>query len=84
MGEDVLDETWLRRIIDDSFLQDIQKKPNCPMGESGEYHTFVYDGPLFSKRIDLKHRELIRHETTRKLEFKSYRLIDRVHNPLEI
>ncbi|MFJ5714658.1 diphthine--ammonia ligase [Neobacillus sp. NPDC093127] len=76
--EDVLDETWLGRIIDDSLLQDVQKKPICPMGESGEYHTFVYDGPLFSKRIDLKHGELIQHETTKKLEFKSYCLIDKV------
>ncbi len=75
--EDVLDETWLGRTINESFLNDVQKLPICPMGESGEYHTFVFDGPLFSKRIDLRNRELIQLETTKKLEFKSYGLIDK-------
>ena len=74
--EDLLDDTWLGRIVDETFLQDVQKTTICPMGEAGEYHTFVYDGPLFSKRIDLEHGELIQLETTKKLEFKSYRLIE--------
>ncbi|CAH2717047.1 hypothetical protein BACCIP111895_04236 [Neobacillus rhizosphaerae] len=73
--EDVLDESWLGRIIDESFLHDAKKTAICPMGESGEYHTFVYDGPLFSKRIQLDQGELIQLETTKKLEFKSYRLV---------
>lgn len=76
--EDVLDETWLGRMIDESFLQDVQKTTICPMGESGEYHTFVFDGPLFSKRIQLEFGELIQLETTKKLEFKSYSLLERV------
>ncbi|MFL6554990.1 MAG: diphthine--ammonia ligase [Bacillus sp. (in: firmicutes)] len=74
--EDLLEDTWLGRIIDESFLQDVQRTTICPMGESGEYHTFVYDGPLFSKRIELDNGELIQLETTKKLEFKSYRLMD--------
>jgi diphthine-ammonia ligase len=74
--EDVLDDTWLGRIIDDSFLLDVPKTTICPMGESGEYHTFVYDGPLFSKRIQLDQGELIQLETTKKLEFKSYQLVE--------
>jgi diphthine-ammonia ligase len=74
--EDLLDDTWLGRIVDETFLQDVQKTTICPMGEAGEYHTFVYDGPLFSKRIDLEHGELIQLETTKKLEFRSYRLIE--------
>ena len=74
--EDVLDDTWLGRIIDKSFLDDVQETSICPMGESGEYHTFVYDGPLFTRRIQLEHGEIIHLETTKKLEFTSYRLID--------
>lgn len=76
--EDVLNETWLGRMIDESFLKDVHKTTICPMGESGEYHTFVFDGPLFSKRIQLEHGELIQLETTKKLEFKSYSLLERV------
>jgi diphthine-ammonia ligase len=75
--DEVLDETWLGRIVDESFLQDVQKTTICPMGESGEYHTYVFDGPIFSKRIQLEHGDLIQLETTKKLEFKSYRLIER-------
>lgn len=74
--EDVLDESWLGRFINESFLQDVQKTTICPMGESGEYHSFVFDGPLFSKRIQLEHGEVIQLETTKKLEFKSYRLVE--------
>lgn len=73
--EDVLDDSWLGRIIDESFLHDVENTSICPMGESGEYHTFVFDGPLFSKRIQLDQGELIQLETTKKLEFKSFQLV---------
>ncbi len=73
--EDILDESWLGRIIDDSFLQDIQKTTSCPMGESGEYHTYVFDGPLFSKKIQLEQADRIQLKTTQKLEFHCYRLV---------
>jgi diphthine-ammonia ligase len=74
--EDVLDDSWLGRIIDDTFLQDVQRTTSCPMGESGEYHTFVFDGPLFSKRIQLDYGEVIQLETTKKLEFKRYQFAE--------
>ncbi|MFZ7944843.1 MULTISPECIES: diphthine--ammonia ligase [Bacillaceae] len=74
--EDVLDETWLGRMLDESFLQDVQMTTICPMGESGEYHTFVYDGPLFTKKIHLESAEFVQLETTKKLEFKKYCLLE--------
>lgn len=67
--EDCLSPRWLGRELDDSFVEDIQKEDVCPMGESGEYHTFVYDGPLFKKRIFLSGSETILLEKSRKLEF---------------
>ncbi|MGG3470789.1 diphthine--ammonia ligase [Neobacillus pocheonensis] len=69
--EDVLDESWLGRKVDSTFVKDIQETKSCPMGEAGEYHTFVYNGPLFSKRIHLKKGEIIPLETTKKLEFEA-------------
>lgn len=72
--EDVLDESWLGREIDLSFLQQIRKEPVCPLGESGEYHTYVYDGPLFSQKILLESPKITRRETTRKLEFEVFKL----------
>lgn len=29
-----------------------------PAGESGEFHTFVYDGPIFKKPLDIKLSEI--------------------------
>ncbi|MEI0493967.1 hypothetical protein R4J09_00905 [Brachyspira intermedia] len=29
-----------------------------PAGESGEFHTFVYDGPIFKKPVDIKLSEV--------------------------
>lgn len=75
--ENLLEEAWLGRIIDESFLQDVQKTTICPMGESGEYHTFVFDGPLFEQKIQLENGEVIQLETTKKLEFKSYNLVNK-------
>lgn len=40
---------WVGRPVDESFIADVSRYAAvCPMGESGEYHTFVHDGPVFS------------------------------------
>jgi len=49
VDESKLPKSWVGRLLDASFIDDIQHKDVCPMGESGEYHTFVYDGPIFRK-----------------------------------
>lgn len=41
------------RVIDDSFLADLPADVD-PCGENGEFHTFVFDGPIFNKRIDFE------------------------------
>ena len=43
---------WAGRLADVSFVKDISRYDVCPMGESGEYHTFVYDGPIFSYPVE--------------------------------
>lgn len=49
---DKLTENWLGRLLDDAFYEDITKMPNIDAcAEQGEYHTFVYDGPLFSNPV---------------------------------
>ncbi|TKC10242.1 diphthine--ammonia ligase [Pedobacter polaris] len=44
-------EDFCGRIIDDAFLADLPKDID-PCGENGEFHTFVFDGPIFAKPID--------------------------------
>ena len=49
----MLDETFVGRIIDESFIHDLP--PNADIcGENGEYHSFVFDGPIFSKPVDFE------------------------------
>ena len=72
---DVLDKSWLGRFLDQSFMDDISKLEICPMGESGEYHSFVYDGPLFKKKIFLAEATIIKLEASFKLEFGHFELL---------
>jgi len=51
---DVLDEKWLGRRLDRSFMSDLSELRNVtPCGESGEYHTMVINGPLFRRRMEV-------------------------------
>lgn len=47
----VLDETMVGRTVDETFLKMLPKGVD-PCGENGEFHTFVYDGPIFKKPVD--------------------------------
>jgi len=45
-----LDESFCGRVIDASFIEDLPGTVDV-CGENGEFHTFVYDGPIFKKPI---------------------------------
>jgi uncharacterized protein (TIGR00290 family) len=45
-----LDPSFLGREIDERFLSDLPEQVD-PCGENGEFHTFVFDGPLFSSPV---------------------------------
>lgn len=50
-----LDEKWLGKEINKSFVEDLKKLGNVDLcGEGGEYHTFVYNGPIFKKLLKFK------------------------------
>ena len=47
-----LPASWLGRTVDGPFATDIARHPDVdPCGERGEYHSFVYDGPLFTQPV---------------------------------
>jgi len=49
-----LNENWVGRAIDEKFIEDLKSVPNVDLcGENGEFHTFVYDGPIFNRRINI-------------------------------
>lgn len=50
-----LGKEWLGRKIDNNFIKDIKKLDEIDVcGEKGEYHTFVYNGPIFKKPVEFK------------------------------
>jgi len=43
---------YLGQVLSRQVIKGIEKSGADACGENGEYHTFVFDGPLFSKRVD--------------------------------
>jgi len=50
---DVLSGDFVGREYDEDFLNDLPEGVD-PCGERGEFHTFVYDGPVFSAPINFE------------------------------
>lgn len=46
-----LDGSWLGRVIDDDFVREVRATGIDPCGENGEYHSFAYAGPFFTRPI---------------------------------
>jgi len=44
---DILDSTYIGRLIDQEFVSDLPDNMDI-CGENGEYHTFCYDGDIFN------------------------------------
>ena len=49
----MMDTRFLGQDLSFSLLEEIEKSGADVCGENGEYHTVVYDGPLFKKPVDL-------------------------------
>ncbi|MBN1455683.1 MAG: hypothetical protein JW945_05495 [Methanomicrobia archaeon] len=56
-----VNQDWLGRRIDESFISELQKCDFHAAGESGAYHSFVINGPLFRRRIRVSETERVRH-----------------------
>lgn len=69
--KDKLSLAYLGRELDPSFAADIARTDCCPMGENGEYHTFVHDGPLFQSPIPLQKGKILESEATYRLELNN-------------
>lgn len=53
-----LDPSFLGREYDAELLRDLPAGVD-PCGENGEFHTFVYDGPLFAEPVDFNTEETV-------------------------
>ncbi|MEO8606297.1 MAG: diphthine--ammonia ligase [Chloroflexota bacterium] len=54
----VLDSSFAGRTIDADFLRALPEGVD-PCGENGEFHSFVFDGPVFSHPIPFTRGELV-------------------------
>lgn len=63
-----LDRSFCGRIIDLNFLNDLPDNVD-PCGENGEFHTFVFDGPIFKKPVKFEKSEIV-EKTYKPLENK--------------
>lgn len=55
----LLDKSFCGRIIDHDFINSLPVGVD-PCGENGEFHSFVFDGPIFSKPIGVEVGETIK------------------------
>jgi uncharacterized protein (TIGR00290 family) len=49
------------RELDDSFFRDLPAHAD-PCGENGEFHTFVFDGPIFKSPIQVRTGEVVNRD----------------------
>jgi uncharacterized protein (TIGR00290 family) len=58
----VLDPSFAGRELDASFFDDLPAGVD-PCGENGEFHTFVFDGPIFSRPVDFNLGEVVQRDS---------------------
>ncbi len=53
-----LNPSFVGRVIDERFLEDLPGQVD-PCGENGEFHTFVFDGPIFITPVEFSLGEIV-------------------------
>lgn len=61
VNEDYLDKRYLGKVLDKALIKEFKSKGVDPNGEKGEYHSFVIDGPIFNKKINISCEDKIYH-----------------------
>lgn len=56
-----LDKSFCGRIIDETFVKDLPANVD-PCGENGEFHTFVFDGPIYQSPINVAVGDIVYRE----------------------
>jgi ABC transporter with metal-binding/Fe-S-binding domain ATP-binding protein len=75
------DESWLGKVIDDKTLEDlgeISRRFGVSLtGEGGEFETFVFDGPIFKKRIEILEASTVFEKDSGVYMIKTVRLAEK-------
>jgi len=57
----ILDPSFAGRELDESFFRDLPLSSD-PCGENGEFHTFVFAGPIFQSPIPIRTGEIVNRD----------------------
>jgi uncharacterized protein (TIGR00290 family) len=57
----VLERSFAGRELNESFFRDLPPHAD-PCGENGEFHTFVFDGPIFKSPIPVRTGEIVNRD----------------------
>jgi uncharacterized protein (TIGR00290 family) len=58
VNERYLDKNFVGRIIDENFINALPDDVDV-CGENGEFHTFTFDGPIFSEPVNFEIGEIV-------------------------
>jgi uncharacterized protein (TIGR00290 family) len=58
VDSNVLEGKFVGRYFDKEFLSELPPQVD-PCGENGEFHSFVYDGPIFRERIRFRRGKIV-------------------------
>lgn len=58
VNDKYLDESFVGREMDKSFFDSLPDNVD-PCGENGEFHSYVYDGPIFKESVKIKKGEVV-------------------------
>jgi uncharacterized protein (TIGR00290 family) len=58
VDSELIDKSFAGREFDEKFLLDLPSKAD-PCGENGEFHSFVYEGPIFKNPIHYSRGEVV-------------------------
>jgi uncharacterized protein (TIGR00290 family) len=59
---DIFGKDFIGRYLDKDLIQELKMRNICSCGENGEFHTFVIDGPIFKRRIEILESEPVLKE----------------------
>jgi uncharacterized protein (TIGR00290 family) len=76
-----LDKSFCGRVIDREFVKDLPGDVDV-CGENGEFHSYVFDGPIFKKPIIFKKGDIVYKEYAKPKDGKRehYKAVDKEQN----
>ena len=79
--KEFLGDEWLGRKLDQEFLNELleinEERKVDVIGEMGEYHTFVYDGPIFKKGIKILETQKISRNGYTYMDITNFKLTNK-------